>query len=498
MQLEIIPPPLRRKSSVKNFSNIHRNPQMAEQTLQQKSVQRNVITQLQMRFVNALEKNAREFDQEVEKELEENSALEAEPDPGHEEVKLKESHSTPAYYPGLYGGDDDRAEFTPRDDSETLYDSLRTQLSERSLSPEVKEATLYLIDSLEPDGYLRRSLHDLEEDMMFHHGLSFPEGTLQQAIATIRTMDPPGVGADSLQQCLILQLERLSPSDVRKDALRIVEKKFDALTSRHYHKIISGLKIKEDALRAALDLIVSLNPRPGLTVGNNASETTNIVIPDFIITEDSDTGELSITLNNRIPELKISESFTSAVKSLELQQKRRKAKTPENQYILSHFNEANDFIKVFRQRQETLHTVMSAIVKLQKDYFTTADIYTLHPMMLKDLERETGLDKSTISRATKNKFVDLPWGTFPLKFFFSDSKGSKDPSGLKEGEAALTNRKIEAEIRKIIEAEDKRHPLSDAAIFKEMQARGLDIARRTVTKYRERCGIPASRFRREQ
>ena len=469
---------------------------MADQTLQQKTTLRNVITQQQLRFVSALEKNAREFDQEVEKELEENSALEAEPDPGHEEIRLKEAHAS-TYYPNLYSGAEDRPEFTPRDDSETIYDSLRSQVYERTLDPEVREATLYIIDSLEPDGYLRRPLKDIEEDMEFHHGLSFPPGTLQEAVATIKGMDPAGVGADSLKECLKLQLDRMPTSDVRNVALRIVEHKFDALTSRHYHKILSGLKLKEDELRPALDLIVSLNPRPGLAVGNTSDEATNVVIPDFIVSEDSETGELTIMLNNRIPELKISESFASAVKSLEVQQKRRKAKTPENQYILSHFNEASDFIKVFRQRQETLYMVMSAIVKLQKDYFDTADIYALHPMMLKDLERETGLDKSTISRATKNKFVDLPWGTYPLKFFFSDSKGSKDKKDAPTGEAALTNRKIEAEIRKIIEGEDKKHPLSDSAIFQEMQKRGLDIARRTVTKYRERCGIPASRFRRE-
>ena len=470
---------------------------MAKQNLEQKTTQRTVITQQQLRYVNALEKNAREFDQEVEKELEENSALEAEPDPGHEEVRLKESH-TSAYYPNLYSGADDRPEFTPRDDSETLYDSLRTQLSERRLEPEEKEAALYLIDSLEPDGYLRRSLHDLREDMLFHHGLQFPEGTLEKAIGAIREMDPAGVGASSLQDCLLLQLRRMQPSPVRDDAVLIVEKKFEALTARHYHKIISGLKLKEEPLRDALALIVSLNPRPGLAVGNSGEDAVNIVVPDFIIKEDSDTGELSIMLNNRIPELKISESFSSAVKSLESQQKRRRQKTPENQYILSHYNEASDFIKVFRQRQETLYTVMSAIVKLQKDYFETADIYALHPMMLKDLERETGLDKSTISRATKNKFVDLPWGTYPLKFFFSDSKGSSVASSGNGKTAPLTNRKIEAEIRKIIEAEDTRHPLSDAAIFNLMQERGLDIARRTVTKYRERCGIPASRFRKTQ
>lgn len=467
---------------------------LAKQTLEQTTGLRTIITRQQLRFVSALEKNAREFDQEVEKELEENSALEAESDPGHEELQLKET-SAVAYYPFLYSGADDRPEFTPRDDSETLYDFLRTQLSERTLSDEVNEAALYIIDSLEPDGYLRLSLKDLEEDMMFHHGLTVNEAALKEALAVIRAMDPPGVGARSLQECLMIQLRRLSPGQVVDNAVKIVEKKFDALTSRHYHKIISSLKIKEEEMRKALDLIISLNPRPGLAIGNLPTDATNVVIPDFIVSEDADTGELTIIINNRIPELKISESFTSAVKSLELEKRKRKDKSPENQYILSQFNEANDFIKVFRQRQQTLYMVMSAIVKLQREYFETSDIYTLQPMMLKDLERETGLDKSTISRATKNKFVDLPWGTFPLRFFFSDTKGSKEKSGEGDG-SALTNRKIEAEIRKIIEAEDKKHPLSDAAILKEMHNRGLDIARRTVTKYRERCGIPSSRFRR--
>lgn len=466
---------------------------MEKQSLEQTTGLRNVITQQQLRFVNALEKNTQEFDQEVEKELEENSALEAEADPGNEEIRLREAHAA-TYYPNLYSGADDRPEFTPRDDTETIYDYLRTQLYERNLSSTVREAALYVIDSLEPDGYLRRKPGEMLEDMMFHHGLEVSEATLKEAIKAIRAMDPPGVGASSLQECLRLQLERMAPSPVRDDALKIVEKKFDALTSRHYHKIISGLKIKEDALREALDLIVSLNPRPGLAVGNGTEEAVNVVIPDFVISEDADTGELTIMLNNRIPELKISESFATAARALEAEKRRRKAKTPENQYILSHFNEANDFIKVFRQRQQTLYTVMSAIVKLQREYFETADIYSLHPMMLKDLERETGFDKSTISRATKNKFVDLPWGTYPLKFFFSDTKGAN--AGKAEG-PALTNRKIEAEIRRIIEAEDRKHPLSDAAIFQEMQRRGYDIARRTVTKYRERCGIPASRLRRQ-
>lgn len=454
-------------------------------------VQRNVISLQHLRYVSALEKTAGEFDQEVEKELAENSALEADADPGHEEIKVNESAIK--YYAVANGGSDDNPDFAPRDDSGTLYDYLRVQLSEvRNISEQCRTAADYVIDSLEPDGYLRLSVEELGEDMMFHHSLVISPEDIEGALEVIRRMDPPGVGARDLRDCLLIQLERRAPSQERDDALKIVSDRFEALSLRHYHKILSGLKIKEDRMRRALDLIMSLNPRPGLAIGNSG-DSTNIIIPDFVISEDSDTGELIIHLNNRIPELRIAESFKNAVALLEADRKARKSKSVENQYILSKYNEANDFIKVFRQRQQTLFSVMSAIVKLQREYFETADVYSLKPMMLKDLEEETGLDISTISRATKNKFVDLPWGTFALKFFFSDSKGSKSGGGASE----VTNRKLEAEIRRIVDEEDKRYPLSDAEIFKEMQKRGYSISRRTVTKYRERCNIPVSRLRKQ-
>ena len=464
---------------------------MAEQKLEQTATQRQVITQRQLRFVSALEKTAQEFDREVEKELDENSALEAEPDPGHEEVNLRQASEGKQYH-YYYQDGGERPEFVQRDNSATLYDYLHSQLAEhRSLSEEVVHAGEYIIDSLEPDGYLRRSIHELAEDLMFHHSTMISTDVLGEALDAIRTMDPPGIGATNLRDCLLLQLQRMPESEVRNDALRIIEKKFDALTARHYHKLISGLRIKEDRLRPALDLIMSLNPRPGLVVGDS-NDSSNIIIPDFVISEDPETGLFTIHLNNKIPELRISESFSSAMKHLEAGRKVRNAdRNGENQYIMSRLNDAREFIQIFKQRQETLFAVMSAIVKLQKDYFDTADVYSLKPMMLKDLEKETGLDMSTISRATRNKFVDLPWGTFPLKFFFSDSKGNKkgDDGG------SVTNRKIEAEIRKIVDEEDKKHPLSDDKIYKEMEKRGYSISRRTVTKYRERCNIPVARMR---
>lgn len=466
---------------------------MADQNLEQTLTQRNIITQRQLRFVNALEKTAQEFDREVEKELEENNALEAEPDPGHSELRFPDPERTPRYYQTHQSAFEEAPEFAPRDYSATLYDSLRTQLAEqRSLSPDTVKAAEYIIDSLEPDGYLRLSLEDIREDMEFHHGLYLPEEALQEALRAIRGMDPAGIGASDLRDCLLLQLRRLSPSPVLSDAIAIVEKKFDALSSRHYHKILSGLRMKEERLRPALELITSLNPRPGLAIGDD-TESTNIVIPDFIISEDTETGEFTIHVNNRIPELRIAESFESAIKDLETSRRQRLAKSDANQYVLSKLNDAREFIQIFKQRQQTLFMVMSAIVKLQREYFETADIYNLRPMMLKDIERETGLDLSTISRATKNKSVDLPWGVFPLRFFFTQSQGGGEGA---DG-SAITNRQIEEEIRKIVNEENKKRPLSDQAIAVKLEERGYPISRRTVTKYRERIDIPIARLRKE-
>lgn len=465
---------------------------MAEQNLEQTISQRNIISQRQLRFVNALEKTAQEFDREVEKELEENSALEAESDPGHDELRMLEAKESPRYYQTHQSAFEERPEFAPRDDSATLYDSLRSQLAEqRSLSPEEVKAAEYVIDSLEPDGYLRLTTEDLRDDMEFHHGIVLPVDAIKGAVDAIRGMDPAGVGASDLRDCLLLQLRRMPRSEVRDDALAIVEKKFDALSARHYHKILSGLRIKEGRLRPALELITGLNPRPGLAIGDS-TESTNIIIPDFIVSEDTDSGELTIHINNRIPELRIAESFESAVKLLEAGRRQRETKTESNQYILSKLNDAREFIQIFKQRQQTLFMVMSAIVKLQKDYFQTSDVYHLRPMMLKDIERETGLDLSTISRATKNKFVDLPWGIFPLRFFFTQSQPSESAGG-----ATITNRQLEEEIRKIVKEENKKRPLSDQAIMDELLKRGFPISRRTVTKYRERIEIPIARLRKE-
>lgn len=441
----------------------------------------------QLRFVKLLEYNTPELEEAVERELDDNPALEVaeENEPADSEM--------PSYRYGYSGGQraaDESAnyDFSPPDSGENLYDSLLRQLAERNLSPNVLAAAEYIVGSLDSNGYLRRSLGNLINDMAFGPGIDVTETEAKEALDTVQDLEPYGVGAADLRECLRLQLVHLPQSQRRDDAIDIIDKQFEAFTMKHTHRIISGLKIDRERAKVAVDLILSLNPKPGAAV-NTDRDSANIIVPDLVVWNED--GNLSVALNNRIPELEIDRSFSEAVAEMEGQSKRRQKKGTE--FITSRYNDARDFIRILKQRQETLMSVMTAIVKIQHDYFMTQDIYRLKPMMIKDISAITGLDLSVISRATNNKYVATPWGVFPLRFFFSDSIGDEGD----EPSDALTNRKIEAEIAALVEKEDKRHPLSDEKIRLEMEARGYDVSRRTVAKYRDRQGIPVARLRKE-
>lgn len=280
----------------------------------------------------------------------------------------------------------------------------------------------------------------------------------------------------------------LPPDETRDDALKIIRDAYESFKMKHKHRIISQLRLPKERVESALSLILSLNPKPGSALGSDPADEANIIIPDFIVNNED--GEITITLNNKIPELRIEQSFEQAMEGLERTAKGRLKKGSE--FIVSRYNDARDFIRILTQRQQTMMTVMSAIVKIQKEYFLTEDVYKLQPMMIKNVAELTGLDFSVISRATTNKFVATPWGIFPLRFFFSDTIGDSAEEGI-----VATNRKIEAEISAMVEQEDKRHPLSDQDIMEEMTRRGYDVSRRTIAKYRDRQGIPVARLRKQ-
>lgn len=455
------------------------------QNLQLDQTQRLSLSPQQIRFVKLLELNAPELEETVKKELEENVALE-EAEPASESAP-----EVPIYYgPRQNSSDQDTPVFTPADTEESLYDNLSAQLYERDLPEKVAEAANYIIGNLDSNGYLDRSLRSIIDDMAFNEGIEISDEEAQQALNAVRSLDPPGIGAFNLRDTLQMQLQALPESENRDNALKIIRDGYDAFTMKHKHKLISALRMSEKKVDEALDLIRSLNPRPGAALGSSREDLASVVVPDFIVNNED--GEIIVSLNSNIPELQIDRSFEEAVANMERSAKGRIKKGNESEYILRNYNDAREFIAILSQRQRTMMDVMTAIVKIQKEYFLTQDIYTLRPMMIKNVAELTGLDFSVISRATNGKYVATPWGIFPLRFFFSDSVGETT-----DGAEALTNRKIEEEIRALVESEDKRHPLSDQHIMEEMSRRGFDISRRTIAKYRDRLKIPVARLRKE-
>lgn len=461
------------------------------------------LSQQQLRFVRLLEMNAPELDEAIARELEDNPALEVKIDDasrqltddgrefGESPEQLQQAdYSDPDEAPPLPLRRQTRADASsplpvPPDSSESLYDYLMRQLPERNLQPDIRRAAEYLIGSLDSNGYLSRPLHAVASDLAINQGLDLSDQEMEQALDAVRSLDPAGVGATDLRDCLLLQLTRLPQSERRDDAINILTDHFEAFAMKHSHKIISGLRISRARLDAAFETILSLNPKPGSSVGSGAAggEAPGI-IPDFAI--DVYDGKISITLNNNLPELSIASSFESAVKQIDINARVRRQKG--NEFLTTRYTDAREFIRLIEQRQNTLFAVITAIAEVQRDYLLSQDPHRLHPLALKDIATRTGYDISVISRATNGKYVALPWGIFPLRFFFSKSFGE-------EGEN-VSGRNIEAAIKSAVAAEDKKHPLSDDAIHKILLSQGYTLSRRTVAKYRDRLGIPVGRLRR--
>ena len=450
--------------------------------LEQKTVMR--LSQQQLRFTKLLEYTAPELEEAIDRELEENPALEIDED------QTIPQDDIPRYrlYSPNSRQEDQTYDFSPPDAGESLLDALLRQLSERNIPDLTRTTARYIIGNIDSNGYLRRPLSGIINDMAFGPGINVDDETAHRALDIVRDFEPYGVGASDLRECLRLQLIHMPQTQQAKDALNIIDNQFEAFSMKHSHKLVTALKLSPERVKAAIDLIKSLNPKPGAAFSSSL-DTSNVIVPDLNVHVED--GEISISTNNRIPELTIDRTFSEAMAELNAVASRKARKG--NEFIISRYNDARDFIRILRQRQETLINVMSAIVKIQKEYFLTQNIYRLKPMMIKDIAALTGYDISVVSRATNNKHVNTPWGVFPLRFFFSDTIGTENSDDVE----VLTNRKIEAEITKIVDNEDKKHPLSDEKIRLEMLNKGYDVSRRTIAKYRDRKGIPVARLRKE-
>ena len=370
----------------------------------------------------------------------------------------------------------------------SLMDSLMQQFGYLRLTDEQRTIGLQLLGSIESDGYIRRSLQAIVNDMAFSQNVFVDNEEVEEVLHKIQTFDPPGIAARDLQECLLLQLRRkdvTSPSI--QLAIRIIEEFFDEFSKKHYDKIQRRLNISDDSLKQVVDVIIKLNPKPGSVEGDDT--TIQYLMPDFLLTNNG--GKLELTLNSRnAPELKISRSFADMLDTYDKSNKTNKALKETVSFVKQKLDAAKWFIDAIKQRQQTLLKTMNAIVRYQYDFFLTGDENKLKPMILKDIAQMIDMDVSTISRVANSKAVQTEFGIYPLKYFFSE--GISTDSG-----EDVSSREVKNILKDLIDTEPKINPLSDDKLEKMLNDKGYNIARRTVAKYREQLNIPVARLRKQ-
>lgn len=398
------------------------------------------------------------------------------------------------------GNDDEYSTFTMGEDysnDEQKEMPMASQSSFQEFLLEQARATFFdeldfmlafhLINSIEEDGYLRRELRSIVNDLAFNENIQATEEKLERILIKIQNFDPPGIGARDLQECLLLQLYKKDYGDNLSITLaeKIISEQMEAFSKKHYEKITKSLKITDEQLRGAISEIIRLNPKPGES--NSGSVKTQYIVPDFTVVTDD--GILTVTLNSRnAPELKLSAAYSDTLKTYEEANVKDQQLKDAVQYIKQKLDGARWFIDSVKQRHHTLLSTMEAIVKRQREFFLEGDDTYLKPMILKDIATEVGLDISTISRVANLKYVETDFGIFPLKHFFSEGLSNED------GEE-ISNREIKKILENAINAENKAKPFTDEALMELLKEKGYIIARRTVAKYREQLNIPVARLR---
>lgn len=488
-----------------------------QQGLQQKLLQK--LSPQQIQLMKLLQVPTAILDDRIKEEIEENPALEQVDDGFDDEFdsndEFAEQQEEDSEKDGseddydnvdiseyVQDSDDDIADYRLRDDNypekdehksiphrvETSFmDLMLQQVGMLKLNEKQRKIAQHLVGSLDDDGYLRRDLSAIIDDLAFRQNIQTNMEELSDSILQIQQLDPPGVGARNLQECLLLQLERKNINDKAiEGAISVMEKYFDEFTKKHYEKIQRGLNLSDDDLRDIIAQIVKLNPKPGGTVGDD-NKGENYVIPDFFINNNG--GKLELTLNSKnAPDLRISEDYREMLKSYEKSNKKDKGQKDAVLFIKQKIDSAKWFIDAIKQRQNTLLNTMGAIMNYQYNFFLTGDDIELRPMILKDIAEITSLDISTVSRVANSKFVQTEFGTYRLKFFFSESLQTDS------GEEVST-REVKKILTEIIVDESKTHPYSDEKLTEMLQQKGYNIARRTVAKYREQLNIPVARLR---
>jgi len=469
----------------------------------------------QIQLMKLLQVPTAELEQRVKQEIEENPALEEGEDHDEEdtptedqaiaesqEVEGNEENERDDFDMSDYFQDDDTPDYklsvnnSGPDDEErdiplaggsTFQDNMKAQLSLRNVDERITMLAENLIGNLDEDGYLRRDLDSIVNDLAFTQNVMCEVTELQKALKVLQSLDPPGVAARDLRECLLIQVERMPHSLEQRVAQEILDKNFEAFSKKHYDRILDRLEIDEEALKGAIDLIVHLNPKPGNTM-RETDKPSQEIIPDFAVMAID--GMLELSLNGRnAPELRVSRAYREMIKDYS-RNKKDKDQRDALQFIKQKLDSAKWFIDAIKQRQNTLLVTMEAIMEHQREFFLTGDETKMKPMILKDIAERVGLDISTISRVANSKYVQTNYGTFLLKFFFSESLTN-------EAGEEVSTREVKKILKDAIEAEEKRKPLTDDELTALLKGKGYNIARRTVAKYREQLSIPVARLRKE-
>ena len=387
-----------------------------------------------------------------------------------------------------YSDDDDDRE-SPLAAALSFHQDLVNQLQTFIINDAEREIAEFIVGSIDDDGYLRRNIQDMVDDMAFTQGIYTDEKTIEYILKTIiHELEPSGVGARDLQECLLLQLKHKTPTESVELATRIIDEQFESFTRKHYEKLLAKYSIRQDQLKKAISEVEKLNPKPGGSFSGNTRVTDNIV-PDFAIRVVD--GELELTLNGRnAPSLHVSRDYQDMLRTYKDSKEKSHAQKDAVQFIKQKLDSAKWFIDAIKQRQETLYVTMNAIMHFQYDYFLEGDELKLKPMILKDIADMVGLDISTISRVANSKYVETPYGTKLIKEFFSEAM--KNDQG--EDVSTLEIKKI---LKTVIEEEDKTKPLPDDQLADILKEKGYPIARRTIAKYREQLDIPVARLRKK-
>lgn len=426
-----------------------------------------------------------DFDTETERE-ERESAL----DEALSNMTMDDDMPTPVHR-GTHDTQSAEYEEMTYGDTTSFYDKLNSQVAEVELTSKQRDIMLYLIGSLDADGLLRKSIGDIVDELAIYNNVLTDEREVSETLSVLKTFDPAGIGASTLQECLLLQVARLAPSSDRTLMEAVLSRFYDDFMSKRWNRIAEALDIDPDTTLRIRHALLRLNPKPGSALGETEGRSTQQITPDFIV-DTADDGNISFTVNTgNVPELFVSSSFSEMVKEYQTNKQGMSRQAKEALlYAKEKVERAQGYIEAVKQRRRTMYVTMRAIIEIQKKFFQDGDETDLKPMILKDVADKAGLDISTVSRVSNMKYAQTRWGTFRLRHFFSDAVKTQD------GEE-LSTRRVKAALKELIDGEDAAKPLSDDALTTRLQAAGYPVARRTVAKYREQMDIPVARLRRK-